>query len=46
MDLSDYKLNYRYQKTRQTSARDMQNHWSAVSTLLGLINSVHRDLPQ
>ena len=26
--------------------RDMQKRWTAVSTLLGLISSVYRDLPQ
>ena len=39
------KLNYHVQKIRQTPARDIQNHWTAVSTLLGLLSSLHHDLP-
>ena len=39
-----YRLNYQYQKIWQTLARDIRNQGTAVSTLLGLINSVYRDL--
>ena len=38
-------LNYHDQKIRRTLARDIQDHQRAVSTLLGLIRSVYRDLP-
>ena len=34
-----YKLNYQDQKIRQTLACDIQNNWTAISTLLGLISS-------
>ena len=39
------ELNCYDQKTRQTLAHDIRKHWTAVSTLLGLISSVYRDLP-
>ena len=37
-------LNYYEQKIRRTLARDIRKHWVAVSTLLGLISTVYRDL--
>ncbi len=37
-------LNYPNQKIWQTLARDIRKYWTAVSTLLGLISSVYRDL--
>ena len=38
-------FNYHDQKIRQTFARDICKHWTAVSILLGLISSVYHDLP-
>ena len=38
----DNELNYHEQKIRQALAHDIPKHWTAVSTLLGLISS---DLP-
>ena len=37
-------MNYHDQKIQWTLARDIQKHWTAVSTLLGLISSVCCDL--
>ena len=34
------ELNYHDQKIRQTIARDIRKHWTAILTLLGLISSV------
>ena len=39
------ELNYYDQKIRGKFARDILKLWTAVSTLLGLISSVYRDLP-
>ena len=39
-----YKLNYPDQKIRQILVHNIWNHWTVVSTLLGLISSVYRDL--
>ena len=38
------ELNYHDQKIRQTPTHDIQKHWTAVSTLLGLISSIYHDL--
>ena len=38
------ELNYHDQKIRRTLTYDIRKHWTAVSTLLGLISSVYRDL--
>ena len=40
------ELNYHDQKIWRTLARDVRKHLTTVSTLLGLISSVYRDLPQ
>ena len=37
------ELNYHDQKIQQTLTHDIQKHWIAVSTLLGLISSVYHD---
>ena len=37
------KLNYLDQKIQQTPTYDIRKHWTAVSTLLGLISSGYRD---
>ena len=37
------ELNYHDQKIRQTLARDIRKHWTAVSTLLGLISRLYCD---
>ena len=37
-------MNYYNQKIRRTLTHDIQKHWTAVSTLLGLISSVYRNL--
>ena len=37
------KLNCHDQKIRQTLVRDIRKHWTALSTLLGLISSVYHD---
>ena len=39
------ELNYHGQKIRWTLARTIRKHWTAVSILIGLINSVYRDIP-
>ena len=38
----DCELNY--QKIRRTLTHDSRKHWTVVSTLLGLISNVYRDL--
>ena len=38
------ELNYHDQKIRRTPTHDTREHWTAVSTLLGLISSVYRNL--
>ena len=38
-------MNYHEQKIRWTLACNIQTHWTAVSTILGLISSVYCDLP-
>ena len=38
------ELNYHDQKIRRTLACDIQKHWTAVLTLLGLLSNVYRDL--
>ena len=38
------KLNYHDQKIRRTLTHDIQKHWTAISTLIGVISSVYRDL--
>ena len=38
------ELNYHDQKIRRTRKHNIRKHWTAVSTLLGLISSVYRDL--
>ena len=38
-------MNYLNQKIRQTLELDIQKRWTAVSTLLGLISCVYRELP-
>ena len=38
-------MNYHDQKLLQTLTHDIRKHWTAVSTLFGLISSVYRDLP-
>ena len=38
------ELNYHDQKIRWTFTQDVWKHWAAVSTLLGLISGVYRDL--
>ena len=40
----DCEFNYHDQKIWRTLAYDIWKHWTAVSTLLGLISSVYRDL--
>ena len=40
-----YKLNCHDQKIQQTLVHNIQRHWTAVSTLLGLSSSVYRDHP-
>ena len=37
-------LNYHDQKIRRTPTHDIREHWTAVSTLLGLISNVYRNL--
>ena len=37
-------LNYHNLKIRRTLMHDIRKHWTAISTLLGLISSVYRDL--
>ena len=37
-------MNYHDQKIRQTPRHGIQEHWTAVSTLLGIISSVYRNL--
>ena len=39
------ELNYHNQKIWRTPTHNIRKHWTAVSTLLGLISSVYRDLP-
>ena len=39
------ELNFHDQKIWQTLTHDIQKHWTAVSTLLGLISSVYCNLP-
>ena len=39
-----YELNYHDQKIRRTLTHDIRKHWTAVSTSLGLISGVYRDL--
>ena len=41
---SYWELNYHDQKIRQTPSHDIWKHCTAVSTLLGFISSVYRDL--
>ena len=38
------ELNYHDQKIRRTATHDIREHWTAVSTLLGLISSVYSNL--
>ena len=38
------ELNYYDQKIRGTLMHDIRKHWTTISTLLGLISSVYRDL--
>ena len=38
------ELNYHDQKIRGTRTDDIRKHWTVVSTLLGLISRVYRDL--
>ena len=38
------ELNYHDQKIRRTLTHDIRKHWTAVSTLLGMISSVYHDL--
>ena len=38
------ELNCHDQKIRQTPTHDVREYWTAVSTLLGLINSVYGNL--
>ena len=38
------ELNYNDQKIRRTPTHDIREHWTAVSTLLGLISSVYRNI--
>ena len=38
------ELNNHDQKIRRTPTHDIREHWTAVSTLLGLISSVYRNL--
>ena len=38
------KLKYHYQKIRRTPTHEIREHWASVSTLLGLISSVYRNL--
>ena len=40
----NHELNYYDQKIQRTPMHDIQKHWTAVSTLLGLISSVYRDV--
>ena len=37
-----YEFNYHNQKIRRTPTHGIREHWTAVSTLLGLISSVYR----
>ena len=39
-----FELNYHDQKIQQTSTHDIREHRTAVSTLLGLISNVYRNL--
>ena len=39
------ELNYHDQKIQQTLACNIRKHWTAVSTLLGIISSVYHVLP-
>ena len=39
-----WKLNYHDQKIHRTPMHDIREHWTAVSTLLGLISSMYRNL--
>ena len=39
-----YELNYHDQKIHRTTTHDIREHWTAVSTLLGLISSVYLNL--
>ena len=39
------ELNYHDQKIRRTPTHDIREHWTPVSTWLGLISSVYRNLP-
>ena len=39
-----FEFNYYDQKIRWTPMHNIWKHWTAVSTLLGLISSVYRDL--
>ena len=41
---SSCELNYHDQKIRRTPTHDIWEHWTAVSTLLGFISSVYRNL--
>ena len=38
------ELNYHHQKIRRPPAHDIRKYWTALSTLLGLVNSVDSDL--
>ncbi len=42
--ICDYELNYHDQKIRWTLTHEIREHWTAVSTVLGLISSVYPDL--
>ena len=44
MYVIQYELNYNDQKIRRTPTHDIREHWTAVSTLLGFIDSVYRNL--
>ena len=37
-------MNYHDQKICRTPTHDIREHWTSVSTLLGLISSIYRDL--
>ena len=44
MGILDGELNYHDQKIRRTPTYGIREHWTAVSTLLGLISCVYRNL--
>ena len=45
VNIINCELNYHNQKIRRMPVHDIQKHWTAVSTLLGLTNSIYHDLP-